>query len=243
MPTEYDYIDVIGTTHEISRNYADKKMNAYYHKQEVKTVQKLLKKMNLQNYGNVVDLGSSIGTWYNDYKKLNFQKIIGIDISSERAEEAKKRGYDEVYVCNAYDLPFENQSMNVVISNDVLVHVLQDDDKLKIFKEVNRILQNNGIFIFNFGNASGSGFKTDTTKEYCRWNTIQTMSNLIKEAGLNIEFIIPSYYAVPRIGAHPKVVSFSTSVIFPILDRFLHDAKNLNLPKVIYFGVRKSLNP
>ena len=129
--------------------------------------------------------------------------------------------------------------MDIIISNDVLVHVLQDLDKLKIFKEVKRVLKNGGIFIFNFANANGNGFKNDTTKEYCRWNTTQTMSSLINESELNTKFIMPSYYAIPRIGAHPKVVSFSTRIIFPILDLFLQTSKNLDLSKVIYFGVRK----
>ena len=242
MPTEYDYIDIIGTTHEIAKNFADEKMNEYYHKQEVRMVQKLVQKMNLTNYENVIDLGCSIGTWYPDYKKLGFKRIVGIDISEERANEAKKRGYDEVHICNASKLPFENESVEIIISNDVLVHVLQDSDKLKIFQEVKRILKNGGIFIFNFANANGNGFQSDTTKEYCRWNTIQTMSTLIKESGLNTEFIIPGYYAMPRIGAHPKAVSFSTTVVFPILDLLLQNARNFSLSKVIYFGVRKLEN-
>src|SRR5690348_9948385 len=118
MPNEYDYIDIIGTTHETSKNSTEKRMNAYYHKQEVKTVQKLLQKMNLTNYESVIDLGCSIGTWYQSYKKFGFKKIVGIDISQERAMEAKKRGYDEIHVCNASKLPFENDSIEVVISND-----------------------------------------------------------------------------------------------------------------------------
>lgn len=91
MDTEYDHIDIIGTTHEIHNNETDRIMNGYYHQQEVSTVKSLLLKVNNLNYDKVLDLGCSIGTWYNDYKKFGFKKIIEIDISKERAMKAKER--------------------------------------------------------------------------------------------------------------------------------------------------------
>ena len=239
--TEYDNINVIGITHETYKDSAEKLILDYYHKQEVGTISYLLKKMNLQDFEKVVDLGTSIGVWYDDYKNLTFRKVIGIDISSERAKEAKKRGYDEVHVCNAYDLPFENESQNCMISNDVLVHVLQDSDKLKIFQEARRVLKKDGILIFNFANAYGFGYKSDT---YCdetqRLNIPKTMTKLVKDAGLKMEYIIPSYYTIPRIGANPRLALISSKLIFPLIDSILRRSKNLNLAKVIYLGVRKT---
>ena len=238
--TEYDNIDIIGITHENYKDLAEKHILQYYHKQEVNTVSNLLKKMHLKDFEKVVDLGTSIGVWYNDYKNLSFKKVVGIDISSERAKEAKKRGYDEVHVCNAYDLPFEDESQNCIISNDVLVHVLQDSDKLKIFEEIRRVLKHNGIFIFNFANAYAFGFKSDT---YCgeteRFNIPETMINLLKKSGLKLEYVMPSYYIIPRIGAHPRVALFSSKLIFPFIDFILRKSKNLHLAKVIYLGARK----
>ncbi len=239
--TEYDNIDIIGITHETYKDIHEKQLLQYYHKQEVNSVLNLIKKMNLQDFEQVIDLGTSIGVWYNDYKKFNFQRVIGVDISSKRANEAKKRGYDEVHVCNAYDLPFDNDSHSCVISNDVLVHVLQDSDKLKIFEEVKRVLKPNGIFIFNFANASGFGFKTDTDcGKTERLNIPETMINLVKDSGLKLEYIVPSYYTLPRIGAHPRFASISSKIFFPFIDSILKQFKNLNLAKVIYVGARKS---
>jgi ubiquinone/menaquinone biosynthesis C-methylase UbiE len=238
--TEYDNIDIIGVTHETYKDSAEKLILDYYHKQEVGTVSYLLKKMNLHNFEKVVDLGTSIGVWYNDYKNLTFKKVIGIDISSKRANEAKKRGYDEVHVCNAYDLPFENESQNCMISNDVLVHVLQDSDKLKIFQEARRVLKEGGMLVFNFANAYGFGYKSDT---YCgetqRLNIPKTMMKLVNDAGLKVEYVIPSYYTIPRIGANPHLALISSKLIFPLIDSILRSFKNLNLAKVIYLGVRK----
>ncbi len=43
MATEYDYIDIMGRTHEIFRHKTDQIMNRYYHKSKVSTVSNLLK--------------------------------------------------------------------------------------------------------------------------------------------------------------------------------------------------------
>jgi len=92
MPTEYDNIDVIGTTHESSKNSTEEKMNSYYHKQEVSTVKELLQKLYSGNFESIIDLGCSVGTWYKDFKNFSFKDVIGIDISEQRAEIAKKKG-------------------------------------------------------------------------------------------------------------------------------------------------------
>lgn len=239
MKTEYDYINNIGRTHETYTNMTDKIMNEYYHKREVASVSELLQLLLPYNRESMIDVGTSVGDWIVDYRNLRFKKIVGIDISEERSKKAKEKGFDETYTCNAYDTPFNDESQNCLISNDVLVHVLQDSDKLRIFKEVKRILKNDGVFIFNFANANGKGFSVDTTINYCRFNTISTISNLIKESGLKIKKILPSYYTIPLKGANPKVVKLFGKLIFPLIDKCLTYSNNLTKPKVVYFGVVK----
>jgi len=239
LDTEYNNVKNIGRTYESYDSPTEKLMHQYYHSQETKTVAKLLKKMNNKNFETLLDLGSSHGYWYKNYKKMGFKKLVGIDISPERVKQAKQRGYDEVHSCNAYDLPFDDESFSCVISNNVLVHVLQDSDKLKIFNEIKRVLKKNGIFIFSIANASGYGFKTDTTRKTSRMNTPKTIQNLLDSSDLKTEYIMPSFYTYPRVGAHPFFASFSTKIIFPITDCLLRIMKNLSIVKVLYYGVRK----
>ncbi len=240
MKNEYDYIERIGNTYESYNDSATRKINYFFHKQQVKTVVDLLKKMKLQEFERVIDLGCSDGGWLEDYKLMSFRNIIGIDISKERTEKAKSRGYSEVFDTNAYDLPFENNSESCVISNGMFVHVLQDSDKLKIFTEVKRVLKKNGIFIFNFANARAKGTDKDTTLIYSRTNTIQTINSLVKKAGLSVERVSPGYYIYPKIGAHKKIVSISTAIVFPITNSLLKKSNNLKLSEVIYLGIRKT---
>ena len=214
-------------------------MNSYYHNREVSSVLELLTKSKLKDFHNVIDLGCSIGTWYRDFKNFGFQKIIGIDISKERGLKAKERGYDDIHICNAYNLPFDDESKTCVISNDVLIHVLQDADKLKILKEVYRILKKDGIFIFNFANAKGFGYDDTQTIDYCRYCTMETIQNLINQTKFKIESILSSYYTIPRICAHPYFASISSKIIFPNIDKILKKFNNFSSAKVIYFALRK----
>jgi len=121
----------------------------------------------------------------------------------------------------------------------MIVHVLQDSDRVKIFKEVKRVLKNNGIFIFNFTNTRAKGSETDKTLEYTRHSTIETITDLVKKSGLKIEHILPCYYIFPKIGAHKKMITLSTKIVFPITNFILNKLKNLRRSEVIYLGVRK----
>lgn len=144
MDTEYDHIESIGSTYELGRNITEKKLGLFFHQQQTKTVSKILTNMDLKNYDRVIDLGCSNGGWFKDYQNLGFKKIIGIDVSEDRIKQAKERGFHETYVTNAYSLPFDNKSENLIISNGMFVHVLQESDRLKILKEVSRVLKKMG---------------------------------------------------------------------------------------------------
>jgi ubiquinone/menaquinone biosynthesis C-methylase UbiE len=238
MDTEYNNIKNIGKTYEFSENSTENYIHKYYHHQEVRTVTNILKKLKT-NQDEIIDLGCSIGFWFKNYKNIGFKKIIGIDISEERIKEAKQRGYDEVHACNAYDLPFENESKACIVSNNVLVHVLQDTDKLKIFKEIKRVLKKDGVFIVGIANASGYGHTKDVTIGTSRFSTLKIIKKMIEETGLNIIDIIPSYYTTPRIGAHQYFAKISSKIIFPLVDRFYEKRNNLSLAKVIYIVIKK----
>lgn len=229
--TEYSYVDIIGGTFLDVKSNTEKFLEQYYHKSEVKTVCKLLDGYKLHT---VVDLGCSIGAWYHDFKKMGFQKIIGVDISKERLEYAKKR-YDETYCCNAYDTPFTSNSIDLLISNNVLVHVLQDEDKIKIFKEVNRIMTKNGVYLFGFTPT----YAMSSVTQYCKTNSVNEMKKLVESGGLKVKKIIPCYYTSPRIGANPKFAMFSTKFIYPFTDIILRKFDSADKAKVVYFLTTK----
>jgi len=234
--TEYNHIEEIGGSVLDWNSKTEKILAEYYHKSEIKTVRDLLKS---HKFSQIVDLGCGEGAWGYVYKKLGFKKLIGIDISEERLKIAKKNGFDETYCCNGYEMPFDDNSVDCIISNNVFVHVLQDEDKIRIFNEIKRVLKKNGVFIFNFPSSKAYGLSENTTKKYCRIMNLSSMVKLIEKGDLEIEKNSSCYFLIPRVGANPRFVNISTKLIYPITDIFARIFLDVNKSKVIYLKVKK----
>ena len=102
------------------------------------------------NEGNVVlDLGSGAGfdAFLAAKKVGDSGKVIGIDMTKEMIEKAReladKYGYKNVEfrLGDIDNLPLENETIDVIISNCVINLA---PDKLKVFKEAYRVLKQDG---------------------------------------------------------------------------------------------------
>lgn len=97
----------------------------------------------------VVDLGSGSGTdtFMAALKTGNSGKVWGVDMTDEQLEKSerlrKESGFNNVSFWKGYieQLPFSDQSVDVVISNGVINLC---SDKNKVFKEISRILKPRG---------------------------------------------------------------------------------------------------
>jgi len=104
---------------------------------------------NLKPGDTVLDLGSGAGfdCFLASIKVGDGGKVIGVDMTTEMIEKAtsnaENAGYKniEFRLGELEDLPVENDSINVVISNCVINLV---PDKEKVFKEVHRVLKKDG---------------------------------------------------------------------------------------------------
>ncbi len=76
--------------------------------------------------------------------------VYGIDVSERMVTEAKKNtmkngtGNIEIIYSEQGDIPLENRSVDVIISNCTINHV---PDKMSLWNEIYRILKKNGRFI------------------------------------------------------------------------------------------------
>jgi len=97
----------------------------------------------------VLDLGSGAGfdCFLVARKVGKSGKVIGVDMTKEMIDKsreiAKKYGYDNVEfrLGDIDDLPVEDNSIDIVISNCVINLA---PDKLKVFKDAYRVLKDNG---------------------------------------------------------------------------------------------------
>jgi ubiquinone/menaquinone biosynthesis C-methylase UbiE len=91
----------------------------------------------------VVDIGCGIGTLASRIAGFS-KEVIGIDIAPERIERAKAiHNVDNLkfYVADAYNLPLESKSVDVIVSVGAFHHL----DLEKIVPEMKRVLRKGGI--------------------------------------------------------------------------------------------------
>lgn len=107
---------------------------------------------NLKEGDYVVDLGSGSGmdSFIAALKVGKTGKVFGVDMTDEQLEKAerlrKEFGFENISFHKSYieKLPFENNSMDVVISNGVINLC---PDKQKVFAEVARVLKPRGHMV------------------------------------------------------------------------------------------------
>ncbi len=101
----------------------------------------------------IADIGCG-GGFLTNYLAKNFKEVSGLDASSSSLEVARKN--DSTKKVNyiegsAYELPFEDDSCDVVCAMDFLEHV---DRPEAVIKECARILKPDGLFFFHTFNRN-----------------------------------------------------------------------------------------
>lgn len=107
----------------------------------------------LDQGSKILDVGCGAGFLTNELALAGFD-VSGVDLSGESLEVAKrfdKTSSVKYQVANAYELPFENASFDVVCALDFLEHV---DDPARAIKEFSRVLKPGGKFFFHTFNRN-----------------------------------------------------------------------------------------
>jgi arsenite methyltransferase len=109
----------------------------------------------LQKGETVVDLGSGAGidVFLSAKRVSNEGKVIGIDMTDEMLERARRNANEGGYTNVEFrkgdieeTIPVDENSVDVVISNCVINLAI---DKVKAFKEIHRILKNGGRMVIS----------------------------------------------------------------------------------------------
>jgi len=100
---------------------------------------------NTKNWrGRVLDIGCGNG----NYARL-FKNWFGLDIALKQAELANTRAQGRVIVGDCCNLPFKDKTFEHIICISVLNH-LERRDRVKLLKEIKRVLKQNGEGILSF---------------------------------------------------------------------------------------------
>ena len=105
-----------------------------------------------RSYEALCDLGCDDGSWTVDVAMSSrSQHSFGIEVVGERARSAHKRGVKVAVADLARDFPFEDQTFDLVHSNQVIEHVPDVDHFLS---ETHRILRIGGSAVISTENGS-----------------------------------------------------------------------------------------
>ncbi len=97
---------------------------------------------------DVLDLGCGDGRYAAKFIEMGAGSAKGIDISPAMIELAKERRSNiEFTIGDAVDLPYEDNSFDIIFSNFVLQHC---KDTRKVFNEIARVLRKDGYFVGTF---------------------------------------------------------------------------------------------
>ncbi|WP_240837763.1 class I SAM-dependent methyltransferase [Acidaminobacter sp. JC074] len=124
--------------------------------------------IDLPSEGRILELGSGNGDfWFNNFHQLNDSVQLTVsDFSNGMVGKMKKKFEDldvTVRQIDIQEIPFDDNSFDVIIANAMLYHV---PDMEKALAEVNRVLKPNGKFYTStFGENGLSSFISTSLSE------------------------------------------------------------------------------
>jgi ubiquinone/menaquinone biosynthesis C-methylase UbiE len=105
----------------------------------------LYDKVDLKNKKNILDVGCGTGAVTLDIAQSTNGQVTGIDIDKEKLDEARKVllriSNIKLMEADAIDLPFEDETFDLVVFNVVLIYIR---DQQKALNEMARVTKNGG---------------------------------------------------------------------------------------------------
>ncbi len=131
----------------------------------------------------ILDVGC--GTGANLKMLAAFGKAEGVDISPQAVEFCRERGLDSVKLGAAEQLPFEDNSFELVTALDVIEHL---DDDVAGLREMRRVLRRDGrVLIFVPAFMFLWGVQDDVSNHRRRY-TLPGLLKAVEAAGFEVEW-------------------------------------------------------
>ena len=152
----------------------------------------------------ILDLASACGG--NFFTCNDYGKVFGLDISWSSIEICKRKNIDNLVQADAHEIPFANDSMDVVIALDVLEHLESDSGSLT---EVARVLNKDGVFIFNTPALMQLFSYHDQAFHHFRRYSAKELTDKLINANFKVDLITYwSFFMFPVVYSFRKVKSF-----------------------------------
>lgn len=139
----------------------------------------------------VLDFGCGVGASIDFFKKALPETVwVGVDIEESPEVAARNRTDGEFHTYDGINLPFEDNSFDLVYSNQVLEHVRYPE---KVLAEIARVMKKDGVFI-------GQTSQLEPYHSYSIFNfTVYGFKCICEDNGLQVDLFRPSIDGVTLI--------------------------------------------
>jgi len=107
--------------------------------------------------GKILEIGSAEGNntkFLKEKYNIKDSDIYCIEIDEKKLEKAKNKVKANYYLGDARDLPFEENTFDLVYCSEVIEHMPTKEDHKKLIKEIKRVLKNGGHCIITTPNKN-----------------------------------------------------------------------------------------
>jgi SAM-dependent methyltransferase len=199
----------------------------------------------------IVDIGGNVGTLLNQFKEQGYKNILNVEPSRNISELAVKNGIPTLNgffnheVCEYINHSFD-EKVDILLSSNVLNHA---DNMDELIQSAKRILNNNGVFIFEVPYLMDLVEKTafDTIyHEHVHYYGVKPLAEFMKKHGFNIYKIQKIDYMCGSIRVFASLSKPESSVVHRIIqdenEYGLYDTENYKQFSIRVQGVKTSLN-
>ena len=99
---------------------------------------RMIERLGVSNQARVLDVGTSTGGNLRMLRNAGFTRVEGLEISDDAIRWCEAKGLGPVRQGDVCDMPFDDESFDLVIATDIVEHV--DDDR-KALSEIYRVLK------------------------------------------------------------------------------------------------------
>lgn len=143
----------------------------------------IIQSLELSHTANILDIGTSTGTNLRLLAEMGHTNVKGLDSSPVARDFCAQKGLAEVMLGDIREIPFADDSVDLVLATDVIEHVDEDDIAIK---EIYRIMKPGGYVLCTVPAFQNLWGIQDDVSQHKRRYKKKGFNILVHDAGFKI---------------------------------------------------------